>query len=110
MDKEANIDVLLASDGDASNAQGWIVDDGDEGVEPDLVFTSQMVDEATEADGMTQPQRSARVQRLERTLEGEFESEDEPMEEDDFEFESDEEKVLETYGEEHDELDFYFHI
>ncbi|KAI9181087.1 hypothetical protein LWI28_011305 [Acer negundo] len=61
MDKEANIDVLLASDGDASNAQGWIVDDGDEEVEPD-----------------------------------------ELVEEDNFEFESDEEEMLERHGEEQD--------
>ncbi|KAL5844349.1 hypothetical protein ACOSQ4_010307 [Xanthoceras sorbifolium] len=32
MDKEANIDVLLASNGNASNAQGWMVDDGPKGV------------------------------------------------------------------------------
>ncbi|KAI9193995.1 hypothetical protein LWI28_002141 [Acer negundo] len=69
MDKEANIDVLLAIDGDASNAQGWIVDDGDEEVEP------------------------------------EFESEDELVEENNFEFESDEEEALERYGEEQDKLD-----
>ncbi|KAK2655644.1 hypothetical protein Ddye_008696 [Dipteronia dyeriana] len=46
MNKEVNIDVLLASDGDASNAQGWIVDDGDEEVEPGTGLTWQLVDEA----------------------------------------------------------------
>ncbi|TXG61020.1 hypothetical protein EZV62_012383 [Acer yangbiense] len=61
--------------------------------------------EAIGADEMTQPRRSARVQRPKRTLEEEFESEDEPVEEDDFEFESDKEQVLETYGEEQEELD-----
>ena len=102
MDKEANIDVLLASDGDASNAQGWIVDDGDEDVEPGTGLTCQLVDEAIGANEMTQPRRSVRIPR---DLEEEFESEDEPVEEDNFEFESDEEQVLERYGEEQDELD-----
>ncbi|KAK2652825.1 hypothetical protein Ddye_012681 [Dipteronia dyeriana] len=53
--KELNIDVLLASDSDASNAQGWTVEDGDEGVELDPELSLQMVAEATGADGMTQP-------------------------------------------------------
>ena len=44
---------------------------------------------------MIQPRRSARIPR---DLEEEFESEDEPVEEDNFEFESDEEQVLERYG------------
>ncbi|KAK2641469.1 hypothetical protein Ddye_023232 [Dipteronia dyeriana] len=103
--KELNKDVLLASDNDASNAQGWMVEDGDKGVEPDSELSLQMVDKVTGADGMTQPQRSARVQKPERTLEEEFEFEDELVEEDDFDFESDEEQVLETYGEEQEELD-----
>ena len=102
MDKEANIDVLLASDGDASHAQGWIVDDGDEEVEPATGLTWQLVDEATGANEMIQLRRSARIPR---DLEEEFESEDEPVEKDNFEFESDEEQVLERYGEEQDELD-----
>ncbi|TXG65849.1 hypothetical protein EZV62_007124 [Acer yangbiense] len=57
--------------------------------------------EAIGADEMTQPRRSARIPR---DLEEEFESEDELVEEDNFEFESDEEQVLEGYGEEQDEL------
>ncbi|KAL5851461.1 hypothetical protein ACOSQ3_006579 [Xanthoceras sorbifolium] len=98
MDKKANIDVLLASNGDASNAQGWMVDDGDEEVEPGTRLTWQLVDEATGADEMTQPRRSTRVTR---DLGEEFESEDEQVEEDNFEFEADGEQVLERYGEEH---------
>ncbi|KAL5799447.1 hypothetical protein ACOSQ3_032529 [Xanthoceras sorbifolium] len=98
MDKKANIDVLLASNGDASNAQGWMVDDGDEEVEPGTGLTWQLVDEATGADEMTQPRRSTRVTR---DLGEEFESEDKQVEEDNFEFEADGEQVLERYGEEH---------
>ncbi|KAK2645550.1 hypothetical protein Ddye_020745 [Dipteronia dyeriana] len=64
--KELNIDVLLASDGDASNAQGWIDEDDDEGVEPDSELSLQIVDETTGADGMTQPQRSARVKKTQK--------------------------------------------
>ncbi|TXG73413.1 hypothetical protein EZV62_001992 [Acer yangbiense] len=71
--------------------------------------TINFMHEATGADGMTQLQRSARVQKPHRTLEEEFGSEDELVE-DDFEFESDEEQVLKTYGEEQEELDIYFRI
>ncbi|TXG73492.1 hypothetical protein EZV62_002071 [Acer yangbiense] len=48
--------------------------------------TINLMFEATGADEMTQPRRSA---RFPRGLEEDFESEDEPMEEDNFEFESD---------------------
>ncbi|KAL5762987.1 hypothetical protein ACOSP7_019251 [Xanthoceras sorbifolium] len=102
IDKEANIDVLLASNGDASNAQGWIVDDGDEEVELGTGLTWQLVDEATGADEMTQPRSSTSTTR---DLGEEFESEDEQVEEDNFEFEADGEQVLERYGEEHDDFD-----
>ncbi|TXG61034.1 hypothetical protein EZV62_012397 [Acer yangbiense] len=61
--------------------------------------TINLMLEATGPNGMTQPQRSARVQKPKRTLEEEFESEDEPVEEDDFKFEFDEEQVLKSYGE-----------
>ncbi|TXG48575.1 hypothetical protein EZV62_024450 [Acer yangbiense] len=71
------------------------------------VFAPQLVDEdeaieANEMSQMTQPRRSARIPR---DLEKDFQSEDEPVEEDNFEFESDEEQVMERYGEEQDELD-----
>ena len=53
IDKELNINVLLTSDGDTTNTQCWIVDDGDEEVESSLGLTRQMVDKATEVDEMT---------------------------------------------------------
>ncbi|KAK3185023.1 hypothetical protein Dsin_032309 [Dipteronia sinensis] len=59
------------------------VDDGDDEVEPGTGPTWQLVDEAIRADEMTQPRRSARV-RID--LEEDFESEDEPVEEDNFEY------------------------
>ncbi|TXG56896.1 hypothetical protein EZV62_018209 [Acer yangbiense] len=65
-------------------------------------YTINLMLEAIGANEMTQPRRSARIPR---DLEEEFEYEDEPVEEENFDFESDEEQVLERYGEEQDELD-----
>ena len=62
-----------------------------------------MVDEATGADEMTKPWRS--VRNVQRELEEDFVSEDEPVEEENFEFESDEELMLERHGEKQEELD-----
>ncbi|KAI8522344.1 hypothetical protein RHMOL_RhmolUnG0001900 [Rhododendron molle] len=93
-------DVLLASE--ATNAQGWIVEGGDEEVEPGSGLTWDMVGEAMGVDEVLQPRRSGRnVRELD---EDEFVSEDDNEEEDeDYEFESDGEQVLEGYGEEEEE-------
>ena len=57
--KEKNVDVLLASE--ASNAQGSIVDGGDDDeVEPGSGLTQGMVEEASGADNVLQPQKSSR--------------------------------------------------
>ena len=51
MKKERNVNVLL--DSDASNAQGWIVDGGDdEEVEPGTGLAWEVVGEASRADEM----------------------------------------------------------
>ena len=96
-EKERNVDVLLAKD--ASNAQGWIVDGGeDDEVELGSGLTWQMVDEASGADENLQPRRSSRVRELH---EDDFESEEEDEDHNnDIEFVSDEEQVIENYGEE----------
>ena len=93
-------DVLLASE--ATNAQGWIVEGGDEEVEPGSGLTWDMVGEAMGVDEVLQPRRSGRnVRELDEdefVLEDDNEGEDE-----DYEFESDGEQVLEGYGEEEEE-------
>ncbi|XP_075506541.1 uncharacterized protein LOC142543269 isoform X1 [Primulina tabacum] len=96
-EKERNVDVLLQKD--ASNAQGWIVDGGEENeVEPGSGITWQLVDEATGADENLQPRRSSRVRELH---DANFESEEEDDDQnDDIDFVSDEEQVVEHFGEE----------
>nr|XP_011458667.1 PREDICTED: uncharacterized protein LOC101299743 [Fragaria vesca subsp. vesca] len=96
--KEKGVDVLLASE--ASMAQGWIVEDGDEDVDSDL--TNDMVGDESGVDSSAPPRRSARLQEV-RELGEELEDSDEEEEEGneiDFDFESDNEGILEGYGEE----------
>ncbi|XP_052204482.1 uncharacterized protein LOC127809605 [Diospyros lotus] len=97
-EKERNIDVLLASDG--NNAQGWIVEGGDdEEIDPGTGLTWEMVGEVSGADEMLQPRRSSRMRELH---EDDFQSEEEEDEQElnEFDFESDDDHVLEEYGEE----------
>lgn len=101
-EKERNVDVLLARD--ASNAQGWIVDGGDDDeADPGTGLTWEVVGEASGADEMLQPRRSCRVSR--ELHEDDFESEEEEEDEQEIDFESDEDRVLEEYGEEEAQLD-----
>jgi hypothetical protein len=94
--KEKGVDVLLASE--ASMAQGWIVDGGDEDVESDL--TGDMVGDESRVSSTSEPRRSSRLQEVRELDEEEFESDEEEENEMDYEFESDTEGVLERYGEE----------
>ncbi|XP_062014533.1 uncharacterized protein LOC133731089 [Rosa rugosa] len=96
--EEKNVDVLLASE--ATMAQGWIVDGGDEDVDFDL--TSEVVGEGSRlgVDSSLEPRRSCRIQEIRELHEENFVSDEEEEDEMDFEFESDEEGVLEGYGEE----------
>ena len=83
------MDVLLASE--ASMAQGWIVEDGDEDVDSDL--TNDMVRDESGVDSSAPPRRSARLQEV-RELGEELKDSDEEEEEGneiDFDFESDNE-------------------
>ncbi|KAL5757895.1 hypothetical protein ACOSP7_020506 [Xanthoceras sorbifolium] len=102
--KEKDVDVILARDAEATNAQEWIIEKGggdDDEVEPKTGLTWQMIDDATGIDDIQQPKRSSRETQSE-LHEYDFVSEDEEKEEnhDDFDFESDEERVMEEYGEE----------
>ena len=99
--KEKGVDVLLASQ--ASMAQAWIVDGGDdEEVEPGSGLTWGMIGEASGADNVLEPRRSCRNIKVRELHEEDFLSDQETEEEGDeeYEFESDEERVLEGYGEE----------
>jgi len=104
-EKEMNVDVLLASD--ASNAQGWIVEGGDdEEIEPGTGLTWEVVGEASGANEMLQPRRSSRMRELhEDDFQSESEEEEEEQELNEFDFESDQDHVLEDYGEEEFQLD-----
>ncbi|KAL5790169.1 hypothetical protein ACOSQ2_005057 [Xanthoceras sorbifolium] len=87
--KEKDVDVLLATDAEATNAQEWIVEGcADDEVEPGTGLTWQLVDEAIGVDDILQPMRKEEVENV------------------DVEFESDGDRVVEEYGEEefdHDE-------
>jgi hypothetical protein len=102
--REKGRDVLLTSE--ATHAQGWIVDGGDEEVEPNSGLTWEVIGEAMGADEALQPRRSARNIEVRELHEEDFESEDDTEEEqdEDFDFESDGDQILEGYGEEEEEI------
>ncbi|CAM8991273.1 unnamed protein product [Rhodiola kirilowii] len=80
---EKNVDVLLSNE--ATNAQGWIVDGGDE--------DTLLHEEDLESSG------TSRAQEI-RELEKEFISDEEEEEAMNYEFESENEDLFEGYGEE----------
>jgi hypothetical protein len=102
--KRKGKDVLRASE--ATHAQGWIVEGGDVDEEdPISGLTWEMIGEATGDDEVLQPRRSTRNVGVRELHEEDFLSEDDPEEEvdEDFEFESDGDQVMDGYGEEEDE-------
>ncbi|XP_058183421.1 uncharacterized protein LOC131301254 [Rhododendron vialii] len=102
--KRKGNDVLRASE--ATHAQGWIVEGGDVDEEdPVSGLTWEMIGEATGADEVLQHRRSTRNVGVRELHEEDFLSEDDPEEEvdEDFEFESDGDQVMDGYGEEEDE-------
>lgn len=103
--KEKGLDVLLAKD--ASKAQSWIVECDDDEVEPGSDLTWEMVGEATGADEMLEPRRSARNVVTRELHEEDFVSDDDSEEEEnDEEYESDGEHIVEEgYGDE-EEMEF----
>ncbi|GAB2283738.1 hypothetical protein Dimus_018231 [Dionaea muscipula] len=105
MEKER--DVLLASE--ATHAQGWIVEGGetdDEEVELGLGITWETVGEAMGVEEILQPRRSARNVGIRELHEEDFVSDEEQQvdEEENIDFDSDDDRVLERYGEEEDEI------
>ncbi|CAN6552248.1 unnamed protein product [Malus baccata var. baccata] len=95
-EKEKKVDVLLASE--ASMAQGWIVEGGDE----ELEFGSGIGD-TLEVGSSLEPRGSSKNVEVRELHEEDFISDEDTEEEGDdeeIEFESDTERVLEGYGEE----------
>ncbi|XP_062018119.1 uncharacterized protein LOC133734505 [Rosa rugosa] len=95
--QELGVDVLLGNE--ASRAQGWIVDSGDE--EDDSDITSEMEGEASGVD--SGPMRSSRNVEVRELHDEDFVSDEDTEEEGeevDVEFESNTEGVLDGYGEE----------
>ncbi|XP_062016188.1 uncharacterized protein LOC133732615 [Rosa rugosa] len=102
--KDGGFGRVLAKAGCAQNDDnynpGWIVDGGDEDVDSNL--TSEVVGEGSGlgVDSSLEPRRSSRIQEIRELHEEDFVSDEEEEDEMTFEFESDEEGVLEGYGEE----------
>ncbi|XP_073269796.1 uncharacterized protein [Primulina huaijiensis] len=91
--REMGGDLLLSSQ--ASEAQGWLVDDGDEDeVEPGSGLTWRMVAEASGADEVLHPKRSARNIPI-RELDENLDTSEEENEED-VDFESDDERIMDV--------------
>jgi hypothetical protein len=99
--KYSSSDVLLGDD--ASMAQDWIVEGAyvDDEVDPATGLNDTIIDEAM---GM-EPRRSARVRELHEVEEfvSDGESEHDVVMEDDIEFESDDDRVIETNDNEDEE-------
>lgn len=91
------VDLLVASD--ASMAQGWIVEGGDEDDDgSDLTWT--LIGEASGADQVLEPRRSERnvvVRELDDEVDEEMEDKIDD-EEDAYNYESDGDRILEEYG------------
>ncbi|CAN6579051.1 unnamed protein product [Malus baccata var. baccata] len=95
-EKEKKVDILLASE--ASMAQGWIVEGGDEELELGLG-----IGETSEVGSSLEPRGSSKNIEVKVLHEEDFISDEDTEEEGDdeeIEFESDTERVLEGYGEE----------
>ncbi|KAM1655416.1 hypothetical protein ACFX2K_007689 [Malus domestica] len=95
-EKEKKVDILLASE--ASMAQGWIVEGGDEELELGLG-----IGETSEVGSSLEPRGSSKNIEVRELHEEDFISDEDTEEEGDdeeIEFESDTERVFEGYGEE----------
>ncbi|CAN6579016.1 unnamed protein product [Malus baccata var. baccata] len=96
-EKEKKVDILLASE--ASMAQGWIVDGGDEELEFGLG-----IGETSEVGSSLEPRGSSKNVEVRELHEEDFisdeDTKDEEGDDEEIEFESDTERVLEGYGEE----------
>ncbi|XP_024200409.1 uncharacterized protein LOC112203718 [Rosa chinensis] len=99
--QELGVDVLLGNE--ASKAQGWIVDGGDEEDDSDII--SEIEGESLGVDsGLRRSSRNVEVRELHDEDFVSDEDTEEEGEEEDVEFESDTEGVLDGYGEEELEI------
>ncbi|KAL3632885.1 hypothetical protein CASFOL_025869 [Castilleja foliolosa] len=99
--KEKNVDVLIIAS-EATIAQGWIVDGGDDNAVLDL--TRENVEEELSVDGNFEHRRSSRIQETRELHENDFISDDvEEIDDMNLDFLSDSKRVLEGYGEEEEE-------
>ncbi|KAH7839784.1 hypothetical protein Vadar_008839 [Vaccinium darrowii] len=87
-----------------SGAQGWIVERGDDGIDPISGLSYELIGEAMGADEYLEPRRSGRNVGVRELHEDDFVSEDDADDDEevdeDFECEDDEGLVMEGYGEE----------
>ena len=103
--KNQNMDSLLGTE--ATKAQGWLVEGGDEeDGEPVSGLTWKLIEEACGVEECGKLRRSARLAQMRDVSEDEFESEkEEPINEDEIDFESDQEDVVPIVGDEEGEND-----
>ncbi|KAI8554220.1 hypothetical protein RHMOL_Rhmol05G0081800 [Rhododendron molle] len=96
-------DVLRTKE--STHAQGWLVEGGDEEVDPVSGLTWEVIGEASGVDEVLQPRRTTRNIGVRELHEEDFVSEDDTEEEidEDFECESDGDEIMHGYGEEEDE-------
>jgi hypothetical protein len=101
--KNNKMDPLVAAD--ATHAQGWMVEGGDDeiDVEPVAGLTSKLIEEACGTDEVAKLRRSSRLAQMRNVDEDiieEPEPEEEPLHDDDeeIEFESDQEDVVSIAG------------
>ncbi|XP_070682491.1 uncharacterized protein [Malus domestica] len=96
-ENEKKVDILLASE--ASMAQGWIVEGGDEELE-----LGSGIGETSEVGSSLEPRGSSKNVEVRELHEEDFisdeDTEEEEGDDEEIEFESDTERVLEGYGEE----------
>jgi len=99
------MDPLLGTE--ATKAQGWLVEGGDEeDGEPLSGLTWKLIEEACGIEECGKLHRSARLAQMRDVSEDEFESEkEEPINEDEIDFESDQEDVVPIVGDEEGEND-----
>jgi len=95
--KNKKVDPLLATE--ATCAQGWIVEGGEEDeisdVDPVMGLTWQLIAETCGAEEVTRLRRSARLNQPREIEEDMYsEPEDDPLDEEEIEFESDQEDVV----------------
>ncbi|KAJ1295693.1 hypothetical protein BS78_01G242400 [Paspalum vaginatum] len=100
------VDPLLGTE--ASLAQGWLVEGGDE-EDGELVsrLTLKLIEDACGVEECGKLRRSARLAQTRDVSEHDFESEkeEEPVNEDEIDFESDQEDVVPIVGDDEGEND-----